>query len=135
MRIIFARHGETDYNVAQRICGTSPAMLTEKGKMQARELGRQLVDQGIDLIICSPMQRAKDTATLVNETLHCDIVVEERLTEWDYGSYEGRTQCMGEDFQKAKLEFGVKLGGGESVLQLSHRVYAAIDDIRATYAD
>lgn len=136
MKIIFARHGLTDYNVKNKVCGTSSAMLTDAGKQQARLLGKKLKNKGIDVIICSPLQRAVDTAELANETLGKKIIIDERFTEWDYGTYEGVDfNEVFDEFQKAKLQFGVRLGGGESVIELSHRVFCAIDDIRAKYKD
>lgn len=134
MRIIFARHGETDFNINGKICGISSAMLTDKGKQQARELGNKLKNKNIDIVICSPLKRAVDTARLANEAIGAEIVVDERFTEWDYGTYEGVVfEKVFDEFQKAKCEFGVRLGGGESVLQLAHRVFSAIDDIKEKY--
>lgn len=136
MKIIFARHGLTDYNVEERICGVSEAMLTDEGKQQARALGEMLKDKGVDLIICSPIQRAVDTAALANEILKKPIIIDDRFAEWNYGSYEGVSfEGVYDEFQKAKLEFGVRLGGGESVMELSHRVFSAIDDIKKKYRD
>lgn len=136
MKIIFARHGLTDYNVESKVCGVSSAMLTDKGKQQARALGERLKDKGIDIIICSPLQRAVDTAELANETLGKKIIIDYRFTEWDYGTYEGvKLNEVYDEFQKAKLQFGVRLGGGESVIELAHRVFCAIDDIREKHKD
>jgi len=89
VKIIFARHGQTDYNVEERVCGISRAVLTDVGKQQARALGEKLKEKDVDIIICSPLQRAVDTAKLANETLNKEIIIDERFTEWDYGSYEG----------------------------------------------
>lgn len=133
-RILFARHGQTDFNIAERVCGKSPAELTDEGRDQARKLGKLLENEGVDVILCSPLKRAQDTATIANEYIGAKIITEDRLAEWDYGSYEAIPLSQAEGFQQAKLEFGVRLGGGESVLQLAHRVYSAIDDIRKNYA-
>ncbi|MCD7726961.1 MAG: histidine phosphatase family protein [Ruminococcus sp.] len=136
MKLIFARHGQTDYNVAQRVCGASPAMLTDEGKHQAKELGVRLKEKGIDIIVSSPLQRAIDTATLANETLNREIVIDEHFTEWNYGNYEG-VDFLGvyDEFQAAKLEFGKRLGGGESVMELAHRVFSGIDGLKERYPD
>lgn len=136
MRIIFSRHGLTDYNIKNRICGISNAVLSDTGRRQAIELGLKLKNKNIDVIISSPLQRAIDTANLANEAIGAEIVIDDRFTEWDYGSYEGAVfDDVFSDFQRAKCEFGVRLGGGESVLQLAHRVFCAIDDIREKYKD
>lgn len=59
----FARHGQTVWNVENKICGATDIALTEKGHEQAKELGRKILDEGIhiDEIICSPLMRAADT--------------------------------------------------------------------------
>ena len=40
--IYFARHGETVWNVENKICGMTDSPLTEKGRQQARELGQKV---------------------------------------------------------------------------------------------
>ena len=54
--IYFARHGETVWNVENKICGMTDSPLTEKGRQQARELGRKVKESGvhIDEILYSP---------------------------------------------------------------------------------
>ena len=63
--IYFARHGETVWNVENKICGMTDSPLTEKGRQQARELGRKVRESGvrIDEILYSPLSRAADTPT------------------------------------------------------------------------
>ena len=58
--IYFARHGETVWNVENKICGMTDSPLTEKGRQQARELGRKVKESGvhIDEILYSPLSRA-----------------------------------------------------------------------------
>ena len=65
--IYFARHGETVWNVENKICGMTDSPLTEKGRQQARELGRKVKESGvhIDEILYSPLSRAADTAKAV----------------------------------------------------------------------
>ena len=65
--IYFARHGETVWNVENKICGMTDSPLTEKGRQQARELGQKVKESGvhIDEILYSPLSRAADTAKAV----------------------------------------------------------------------
>ena len=67
--IYFARHGETVWNVENKICGMTDSPLTEKGRQQARELGQKVKESGvhIDEILYSPLSRAADTAKAVAE--------------------------------------------------------------------
>lgn len=134
LNILFARHGQTDFNVEDRVCGRSDVSLTEEGVRQARRLGLALKDKKIDLILSSPLSRAMETARIINSYLNLPLITENRLTEWDYGDYEAMPLEKATDFPAAKLEFGVRMGGsGESVFELAHRVYSAIDDMRRLY--
>ena len=67
--LYFTRHGETVWNVENKICGMTDSPLTEKGRQQARELGRKVKESGvqIDEILYSPLSRAADTAKAVAE--------------------------------------------------------------------
>ena len=66
--IYFARHGETVWNVENKICGMTDSPLTEKGRQQARELGRKVKESGvrIDEILYSPLSRACGSSALAN---------------------------------------------------------------------
>lgn len=136
MKIYATRHGETVWNSLDKICGVTDVELTDKGRAQAAELAEKIAEKGdVDLILCSPLKRARDTAQAVADRIHREIIIEERLTEWDYGSYEGMHRTA-EGFPQSKIEFGVKMhGDGESLFQLCHRVYSVIDDVRKNYPD
>lgn len=136
MKIYATRHGQTDWNKADKICGITDVELTDKGREQAKELAEKCAEKGdIDIIICSPLKRARDTAQAVADKIHKEIIIDEGLTEWNYGSYEGLHRSA-EGFPNVKIQFGCKMnGGGESLLQLSHRVYSVIDKVREQYHD
>ena len=65
----FVRHGQTVWNVENKICGATDSPLTEYGREQARETGSKILAEGIkaDEILCSPLSRAADTAQLISE--------------------------------------------------------------------
>ena len=134
-RIWFTRHGETTMNVADHISGITDCELTENGIAQAEQLAAVCAEHPeIDLILCSPLKRARKTAEIIAAQIHVPVVTDERLREWDYGSYEDQPRGAAPEFQAAKREFGVRMkDGGESLLQLAHRVYSCIDDIRKPY--
>ena len=69
--LYFARHGQTVWNVENKICGATDIELTELGHQQAEELGQAILEQGIqiDEILYSPLIRAKETARHVSEVL------------------------------------------------------------------
>ena len=65
----FVRHGQTVWNVENKICGATDSPLTEYGREQARETGRNILAQKItaDEILYLPLSRAADTARLISE--------------------------------------------------------------------
>lgn len=136
MKLYVTRHGQTDYNKDDIILGTTDLPLNETGLSQARELAEQAENMGdIDLVISSPMKRALTTAKAVADRCGLDIVTDERLREWDYGEFEGRSRYT-EDFAENKVNFGVRMGKtGESLLQLSYRVYSFLEDVKLNYSD
>lgn len=80
---MFHRHGQTVWNVENKICGVTESPLTEYGREQARETGRKIIAEGIqaDEILCSPLSRAADTAQLISEMTEIPCRVEPRLIE------------------------------------------------------
>lgn len=136
MKIYSTRHGQTAYNKQEIILGTTDIDLDETGEKQAQELAEKIKELGdIDLMIVSPMKRAMKTAKAVADKCGISMVIDERLREWDYGGYEGKSRFT-EGFAENKINFGVRMGkSGESLLQLSHRVYTALDDIISRYRD
>ncbi|MBQ8297202.1 MAG: histidine phosphatase family protein [Ruminococcus sp.] len=135
MKIYSTRHGQTDYNKKDFILGITDLELNETGLSQAKQLAEEIKNSGIklDIIISSPMKRALKTAQLAAELNSLELVTDERLREWDYGKFEGLHRTA-EGFAENKREFGVRMGEtGESLLQLSHRVYSVLDEVIEKY--
>ena len=134
MKIYFTRHGETEWNALNKICGLTDIDLTEKGIEQAKELADKLADKKIDLMIASPMKRAQATAKIIAEKCNVPILIDARLTEQNYGIYEGEDRkCDG--FLNNKRHFAYKYPQGESMMQVAARVYSLIDEIKEKYTD
>ena len=136
MKIYSTRHGETDYNKEGRVLGVTDLPLNDTGKAQAADLGRRVAELGdVDIIIASPLKRAQETACAAAERCGLEIITDNRLREWNYGNCEGKSYTTAQ-FGAKKREFGVRMGEtGESLLQLAHRVYSALDDIIEKYSD
>lgn len=134
MKIYSTRHGQTDYNKDDIILGATDVPLNATGLAQARELAENVQKLGdVDIIIASPMKRALTTASFAADRCGLEIVIDERLREWNYGEFEKQSRYT-EGFAESKVNFGVRMGStGESLLQLAHRVYAALDDIIEKY--
>lgn len=92
--VYFVRHGESEANANGLMAGREyESPLTENGKQQAKKAGQYLKGKGIELIMVSPMERAKQTAEEIAKELGLDkskIVESELVIERAYGSYSGR---------------------------------------------
>ena len=128
----FTRHGQTVWNVENKICGATDIALTDLGHQQAAELGERILKEGIkiDEILYSPLMRAADTAKHISEVTGIPAREELRLKEQNFGKYES-TPRNGEEFKRAKQDFVCRYEGGESMLQLCQRIYNLLDDIKA----
>ena len=65
MEIFVTRHGQTDWNVLEKIQGQTDTELNDVGRQQAKEISELIRNEAIDLIISSPLNRAKETAQLL----------------------------------------------------------------------
>lgn len=132
MKIYAARHGQTQWNVDNIVCGRSDIPLTEEGEKQALALAEKAAGYGLDIIIASPMIRAQQTARAVADRCGIEVLTDERLIEQCFGMFEGASRAD-EVYQRHKRKYFHKHGGGESMMQLAQRVYNALDDIIATH--
>ena len=128
----FVRHGQTVWNVENKICGATDSPLTDFGREQARQTGMKILEQGLkaDLILCSPLSRAEETAAIISAMTGIPYKAEPRLIEQNFGKWEG-TARDGSDFKKAKELFACRHEGGESTLQLAQRIYNLLDELKA----
>ena len=131
-RIYFVRHGETVWNVENKICGMTDSPLTENGRAQARQTGALVHASGlhIDEILYSPLSRAADTAKAIAAATGIPAREEPRLREQCFGKYEG-TPRDGAEFKVSKTHFADRYDGGESMLQLAQRLYNLLDELKA----
>ncbi len=131
-KIYFVRHGQTVWNVENKICGVTDSELTPLGHQQAMIAGENLKAQGlkIDKILHSPLTRARDTAGHISQITGIPMEVEPRLKEQNFGKWEA-TPRDGEEFQKAKRCFIDSFQGGESMMQMAQRIYNLLDELKA----
>lgn len=129
--LYFVRHGQSRWNVENKICGATDIELTEKGHEQAMMTGEEVKRLGIhvDEILCSPLCRASETARHIAEINGIPCRVEERLREQNFGKYEG-TPRHGEEFEAAKQCFINSYEGGESMFRMAQRIYNLLDELK-----
>ncbi|THJ75594.1 bifunctional RNase H/acid phosphatase [Candidatus Frankia alpina] len=120
---VLLRHGQTPLSVDKRFSGTVEASLTDLGMSQAAAVADRLRDEPFDLIVSSPLKRARQTA----EALGRDYVVDDDLRETSFGAWEGMT--FGEVRERFPDELNAWLAdpnvpppGGESLISTVTRV-------------
>lgn len=87
MNIYVVRHGETDMG-KNKIIATEGEPLNFTGIEQAKKLGKELSKLNIDIVYCSPIDRAIHTLNLFNLNKDIPVIVDERLKERDMGIYK-----------------------------------------------
>jgi probable phosphoglycerate mutase len=87
--LVLVRHGDTEWSQNGRHTSHTDLPLLESGIERARTLAPVLAGFDFARVLCSPLQRARQTAELAGFGARLEIVPE--LTEWDYGEYEGLT--------------------------------------------
>ena len=131
-KVYFVRHGESQWNVEDKICGVTDSPLTEKGRTQATATGHAILDLGIqaDMILYSPLQRAAETARIISGITGIPLRAEPRLVEQAFGIWEGTSPRTSVEFYRAKLNFINSFGTGESMFRVAQRIYNLLDDLR-----
>lgn len=130
--IYFVRHGQSKWNVEDRICGATDIELTEKGHEQAIETGKMIQQCGIkfDKILYSPLRRAAATAKHISEMTGIPAEEELRLKEQNFGKFEGTSPRNAPEFVVAKQNFVYDYEGGESMMKTAHRIYSLLDELK-----
>lgn len=128
------RHGQTDWNKEKITMGRQDIPLNEVGIKQA-EVTKQLIDNyDIDLIICSPLQRTKQTANIVNKDKMIDIILDDRIMERNLGQLEGKHYTDDNDMLW-DININTYVYEVEPMVKFKERVYKFIDDILNQYRD
>lgn len=113
-KLYIVRHGQTEWNAKGIIQGNSDIELNELGKRQAYELASKLDLSDIDICICSPLKRARQTADiLVNNKI--DIIYDESIVERGFGNYEGKSIEADFIYKQWNYELNDSSEGMESV--------------------
>lgn len=86
----FVRHGQTDWNLENRIQGHADIPLNDKGVAQVKALKQKLA--GIKFARCfsSDLKRASETAQIIMEGQRVRITYDKRLRERNFGELEGK---------------------------------------------
>lgn len=114
------RHGESVANVEQYASGHVDVPLTEKGIAQAQAARKvfQCLEIKPTVIIHSHLQRARNTARIINEVLGLEMIEDPQIAEQHYGEWEG----VHWDHTRQSIRDGIDPPGGESHSDFYERV-------------
>ena len=131
--IIIVRHGRTEFNATGRLQGRTDNPLDEVGLAQAEAVAAYLQPELLSdtLFVCSPLLRARQTATAIVNQVGSSFEIDERWIELDYGSYEGLRQAEvpSNVWRDWKNDNDFAAPQGESLNQVQRRVAEACDDL------
>ncbi len=89
--LFLARHGQTVWHAENRYAGVSDVDLTDVGRTQAAELAEWAAQHRPDVVVSSPVRRARETATGAAAAIGRELQIESRLAEMSFGRAEGKT--------------------------------------------
>ena len=128
--IVLVRHGRTALNAAGRLQGRVDEPLDEDGREQARRLAARLVPilGDDDLVVSSPLVRARDTAV----TLGREVRIDDQWIEMSYGVFDGVPQgdVSPDVWSQWRSDPLFAPDGGESLAAVTERVHRACDELR-----
>ncbi|MBZ0273337.1 histidine phosphatase family protein [bacterium] len=139
--IFLVRHGESEANVAEVICGDSESPLTKRGVAQTVEVAERLAGVKFDAAYTSPLERAFKTCEAILAGRGVTATVLPDLREQDFGAWEGLSfRELAEKDPEAIRRFtndpmNATGEGGETLGVFGERVRRAIfDDVLANHA-
>ena len=138
--LLAIRHGETDWNSQGRFQGHLDSALSPEGRAQAEALGEYLARERFDLLLCSDLCRALQTASAIAMRTGHEIVVEPRLRERRMGIFQGLTPAEAQaSYPEEYARFRTHdpdyvIPGGESMRELFGRSVACFTELARRHA-
>jgi len=135
----FVRHGVSEWNAENRLCGRTDVSLSEEGRRQAARLAERLRGLSPAALYTSPLRRTVETAEIIAASMGLTPKVDDRLVELDYGAWEGMTfaevmELDADAFRAWDADPGnVSPREGESGAQALARVVPFLDELAARH--
>jgi len=124
------RHGQTDWNINFLLQGVTDIPMNSTGIEQVRSAARALNKDDWDMILTSPLGRARETAEIIAQHLgFADIQQQDLLIERSFGEAEG----LAYEQWKSRYSNLDEIPGGESKSELVSRSQLLLDTFSATY--
>ena len=127
--LVFETHSLTLDNERGIATGWLGGALSDRGRSLAAELGARRRDDAIDVVLCSDLARAVETAHIAFDGSDVPVVLDWRLREIDYGELNGHPVAVIERERRGRVD--AVFPGGESYREAAARVGEVLDDVRA----
>jgi ribonuclease H / adenosylcobalamin/alpha-ribazole phosphatase len=136
---LLLRHGQTQLSAQRRFAGRGDIPLTEFGRQQAAAAAAALAARHrIDLVVTSPLRRARCTAEVVADAAGAELTIDDDLVETDFGGWEGLSFAAVSQGWPAEMaawlaDAGACPPGGESFAAVARRVDSALDRLLSAH--
>ena len=128
MNVYIVRHGQVPHNALGQYNGNDED-LTILGVQQAENLRKQIDSIKFDVIICSPLKRAKHTADIINVN-NQKIIYDERIKERGCGDLSGQPLAVTNREEYWNYNTTIKYGTSENIKSFFDRVYNFLDELK-----
>ena len=136
MKIYYVRHGQTDWNLARKMQGgETEKELNSTGIEQAKQTKKELENAKYDIVICSPMHRAIQTAEIINKDRNVPIITDERIRERKLGELEGNKVTDETEKKIWDYNLNYQIPNGENIHDFEKRILEFFNEIKLKYVD
>jgi probable phosphomutase (TIGR03848 family) len=136
---LLIRHGDNDY-LSHTLVGWTPGIhLNARGRAQAERLAERLSRSGVSAIYSSPLERTRETAEPLARRFGIEVCISEALGEIRTGEWTGRTfEELQQDARWRRFNAfrgGARIPGGETMIEVQHRMAAAVEETRRKHPE
>lgn len=141
LTLYLLRHGETTFSLSRGFCGALDVELTEYGHQMARAFAEEYKSLTWEAIYCSPMKRARATATPIADAVGLPLQIREGVRECNYGAWEGKSKAeVRREFPENYVDWMTEPAwnepeGGETAVAVRNRAMAVIAEIEQQHTD
>ena len=122
-------HGTTTDNLEKKATGWLPGKLSDKGIAQANALSDIIKDEHFDVVFCSDLTRAIESASIDFKHHNVDIIQDPRLRECNYGDLDGKDSSLVVYSDHINKSFP----NGESLKDVEVRVNSFLEFLNKNY--
>lgn len=128
MKIYLVRHGEVLHNALKQY-NTIDEDLNEKGIKQAEELRDKIKNMEFDVIISSPLVRARHTVDIININ-NTKVIFDDRISERSCGDLSGKPFGAINREEYWNYNTIIQYGTSENILSFFKRVHSFLDELK-----